>query len=268
MENFTLGMDCKLYFGDALLNGTTSTPETMTWTEADNAQNVTLGGSTGSADITTRASGKWKQSASTHKDASIDGELLWKPGDTFFEAVKDAWLDNTELPLAAMDGDIEDDGVQGLVSNFVVTNFSRSESLEEAAKVSVSFKPSSYTDWYEVDKAAALITVPAYDVLMTAGTGSIDLTVCGANGTVNLAGKKIVTLRVTALAGNANAITVAEGAVTGYAPIDSYSVVLAAGEQAQVKPSEAAAPDVDSTHKILDVTGTLAQGVTVLIQAR
>jgi hypothetical protein len=37
---------------------------------------------------------------------------------------------------------------QGLVSNFVVTNFSRTEPLEDAIKVSVTAKPSSFTQWY------------------------------------------------------------------------------------------------------------------------
>ena len=49
-----------------------------------------------------------------------------------------------------MDGDITTSGNQGLAGNFTVTNFSRSEPLEEAVTVSVTLKPSSYTTWYEV----------------------------------------------------------------------------------------------------------------------
>jgi hypothetical protein len=171
--NFTLGMDCKLFYGAALLNGSSVLPSTpQQWTEADNAQNVTLGGSTGESDITTRASGKWKQSAATHKAATIDTEMLWKPGDAFFEAVKDAWLAGGEIAVAAMDGGIEDSGVQGLASNCVVINFTRTEQLEEAAKVAVSFKPSSFTEWYEVATGA------------TAATGSVTLS--GQPGDANL----------------------------------------------------------------------------------
>jgi len=41
-------------------------------------------------------------------------------------------------------------GSQGVAGNFTVTNFSRNESLEEALTVSVSLKPSSYTNWWLV----------------------------------------------------------------------------------------------------------------------
>jgi hypothetical protein len=37
---------------------------------------------------------------------------------------------------------------QGLAGNFVITNFSRTEPLEDAIKVSVTAKPSSFTQWY------------------------------------------------------------------------------------------------------------------------
>lgn len=49
-----------------------------------------------------------------------------------------------------MDGDIQASGNEGLAGNFSVTNFSRNEPLEEGVTVSVTVKPSSQTEWYEV----------------------------------------------------------------------------------------------------------------------
>jgi len=44
-----------------------------------------------------------------------------------------------------MDGDVGTVGSECLAGNFTVTNFSRSEPLEEGVTVSVTVKPSSFT---------------------------------------------------------------------------------------------------------------------------
>jgi hypothetical protein len=56
---------------------------------------------------------------------------VWDTSDADFAAVRDAWLNNAEIALAVMDGDI-DTMAQGLAGNFVITNFSRTEPLEDA----------------------------------------------------------------------------------------------------------------------------------------
>ena len=152
-ENFVLGKDCKLYFGDVPLDGVTETAATMDWTELDNALDVNLNLSTGEADITTRANNGWKATAATLKEGSVEFEMLWKPTDAGFAAIIAAWLAGSEIPIAALDGAITVEGKKGLVSNCTVTNFSRSEPLEEAVKASVTLKPSSFTEWYTVPAA-------------------------------------------------------------------------------------------------------------------
>ena len=76
--------------------------------------------------------------------------MNWDPADAGFTALQEAWANSDEIAIAAMDGDIATSGSQGLAGNFTVTNFSRSEPLEEAVTVSVTLKPSSYTTWYKV----------------------------------------------------------------------------------------------------------------------
>ena len=152
-ENFTLGKDCKLYFGDTLLDGDTTTAATEDWSEIDNALDVNLNLSNGEADVTTRGNNGWKATAATLKEGSVEFEMLWKPGDAAFDAIIAAWLAGSEIPIAALDGAITTSGKKGLVSNCSVTNFSRSEPLEEAVKVSVTLKPSSFTEWYVVPVA-------------------------------------------------------------------------------------------------------------------
>jgi len=150
MANFVLGMNCKLYYCTTLLDGGSNTPATLSWLEMDNIQDLNQNLETGEADISTRANSGWEATAATLKNGAIEFEALWKPSDTAFEAFKDAWLNATEIAVMALDGSKATSGNQGLASNFSVTNFSRSEPLKEAVKVSVTLKPSSYSEWYKV----------------------------------------------------------------------------------------------------------------------
>ena len=145
--NFILGMDGKLYFDATPL--ASIDPTGATWTELDNVTDVTLNLETGEADITTRANNGWRATASSLKDGSIEFEMVYKPGDAGFDAIEAAWSASGEIAIAAMDGPIATVGSKGLTGNFTVTNFTRTEPLEEAMKVAVTLKPSSYTDWYE-----------------------------------------------------------------------------------------------------------------------
>ena len=79
--------------------------------------------------------------------------MLWKPSDAAFTAILNAWLNAGEIAIAALDGAMDEEGNQGLVSNCTVTSFTRNEPLEEAVTVSVTLKPSSFTVWYTVPAA-------------------------------------------------------------------------------------------------------------------
>jgi len=144
-DNYVLGMDCKLYFNPTAL--TTAPTGAEDWTELSNAKDLDLSVDNGEADITTRANAGWTATAPTLKTGSIDWTMLHLPGDAGFAAIQEAWLNRAEIALACMSGDIETADSEGLISNFVVINFKRNEPLDGAVTVSVSVKPSSYTDW-------------------------------------------------------------------------------------------------------------------------
>jgi len=145
-----LGRQCKLYYSDTLLDGSVNTPASVTWNEIQNVRDLTLNQEKGEADVTTRGSGGFRQTLGTLIDGSVEFEMLWETSDTAFSALQDAFYNDTEIALAVMDGDIDAAGSEGLVSNFSVTSFTRSEALEEGVTVSVTIKPSSYTEWYVV----------------------------------------------------------------------------------------------------------------------
>jgi hypothetical protein len=67
--------------------------------------------------------------------------MVWLPGDAAFDAIQEAFLENTPIEFAVMDGPIATAGSQGLRATFEVFSFTRNENLEEAVTVDVSIKP-------------------------------------------------------------------------------------------------------------------------------
>ena len=142
-----LGMEAKLYFdATPLADG----PSGATWTELTLAKDVTLNLDAGESDVTTRGNAGWRATRAALRAGSIEFELAWDASDTGLEAIRDAYLGGNEIALAAMDGNVATVGSEGLAGNFVITAFNRGEPLEDAITVSVTAKPSSKTQWYEV----------------------------------------------------------------------------------------------------------------------
>ena len=125
-----LGMDAVLNYKTGGVGGGGS------WTELSNVKDVTLSLETGEADITTRANSGWRATVGTLKEASVEFEMVWDTADAGFTAIKDAFFNNTEIGLQVLDGPAG----EGLEADFSITNFSRSEQLEEALIVSVTAK--------------------------------------------------------------------------------------------------------------------------------
>ena len=129
-----LGMEAKLYRN----TGTYAAP---TWVELTNVKDLTLNLEAGEADVTTRGNAGWRATVATLKDGSIEFEMVWDTTDTNFTAIQSAFFNGTDIEFAVMDGDITSSGSQGLRATMSITNFSRSEALEEALMVSVNAKP-------------------------------------------------------------------------------------------------------------------------------
>lgn len=143
MAEFILGMNAKIYHGAA-------GAELSVLTELSNAKDVTLNLEAGEADITTRANAGWRATAPTLRECTVDFEMVWKPGDAGFEAVKTAFLTSGTIELAVLDQDKTESGAQGPKGSFSITSFSRNEPLEEALTVPVSAKLAVWDEWVEI----------------------------------------------------------------------------------------------------------------------
>lgn len=148
MANFTLGLNAKLYRAAALFDGTTdAVVDAATLTEMTNVRDLSISGSTGEADVTTRGANAWRQTASTLRELEMTFEMVHDEADADYLAIIDAWLHNSEIAMVALN-DSTGANSDGPASNWVVTQVDRDESLEEALKVSITVKASSDTQWY------------------------------------------------------------------------------------------------------------------------
>lgn len=143
MATYVLGKDAKLYYG---ANATAL----ASLTEIGNVRDLTLTLTAGEADITTRSNSGWKGTAQGLKEASCEFEMVWNPTDAAFDAVQAAFLAGTTLEFAVLSEARTTVGAKGPKATWSITNFTRTEPLEEAVKVSVSLKLATFTEWVSV----------------------------------------------------------------------------------------------------------------------
>ena len=144
MATYVLGMNAGLYQGAA---GETD-PALMT--ELANVKDVSLSHETGEADITTRGNSGWRATAPTLRECSVEFQMVWRPGDAVFDAIKAAFLSAGTVALAVLDQKRTVIGAQGPLGDFSITNFSRNEALEEAIVADVTAKLARFEEWHEV----------------------------------------------------------------------------------------------------------------------
>jgi len=142
-----LSENAKLYYN----TGTYASP---TWTEITLVKDVTLNLEKDEIDLTTRASGGFKEAADGLIDASVDFNHLWDASDTAFTALQTAFFNKTAEEFLVLDGSSATTGNQGLRATCMILSFTRNEALGEALTVDISIKPVKNTDaapaWYTV----------------------------------------------------------------------------------------------------------------------
>ena len=123
-----LGLNAKLFHGEK---------GSLASNLIDNARDVTLNLEKGEADVSTRGAGGWRQTVATLKEGAVEWTMVWDTDDAAFTAIKNAFFNDDAIALAVLD---KENG-SGLDADFVITNFTRNEPLEEALTVNVTAKP-------------------------------------------------------------------------------------------------------------------------------
>lgn len=127
-----LGLDGKMF------RGTAGAAKADVNIEMKNVKDVTLNMSKGEADITDRSAEGWRVYAATLKEASLEFNINYDTESADYQALANAFLNNTALALFVTDG-----AGSGLLADFVVTQFNKEEPLEEAQTVSVTARPTN-----------------------------------------------------------------------------------------------------------------------------
>jgi Phage tail tube protein len=105
------------------------------WAPIDICRDVTLDMTKGEADLSLRGS-KWRRRRGTLKEGSISMELLYSPGNASYDAIADAFTNDTIMDIALADGLITTPGTNYFRADVEVFGFTRNEPLEDAVTVS------------------------------------------------------------------------------------------------------------------------------------
>lgn len=159
-----IGVNAKLYYlDDARVSWGTETadgvalgvaPEGLE--EIDIVKDITVPVEKEKADVTTRRS-KWKATKGTIRGITIDIQMVYDPADAGLLALQEAFLTDTTIPLAILDGEAEVVGTRGLWADFEVTKMEKGEALADAQMVTFGVEPAYGTvppEWIEVDEPA------------------------------------------------------------------------------------------------------------------
>jgi hypothetical protein len=134
-RSYVLGLDCKVYY---LVGAPTDyATDQLNLVEICVVQDATLSMSAATADATSRCSGGWRATVQSLRDANPSISSLWRPSDAGLAILMDTFLTGGTIAMAFLDNFASQaavptsERITGLYSLFSVTDFSRSEPLEE-----------------------------------------------------------------------------------------------------------------------------------------
>ena len=87
--------------------------------------------------------------AATLRSMSAEIELIFKPGDAGYAALRTAYLTNGQVCLALLTGALSAAESEGPVGNFAVTAFNRTEELEEGVVYTATLKLTKLIEWID-----------------------------------------------------------------------------------------------------------------------
>jgi hypothetical protein len=132
--SFVLGLDSELgYDVDGLEGG-------EAFVLADNIRDLSLNMEKATDDVSVRGGNGFRQMVATLRDGSVEFQMVYDTADAAFTAFHNAFFikANEVIGLFVADGPLATVGTQGLKGDFMVTNFSITQNLEEANKVDVT----------------------------------------------------------------------------------------------------------------------------------
>jgi hypothetical protein len=145
-----LGLDAKLYRlstgtraswgaadGDNVHEG--AAPSSLS--EISNCADLTIGFQSTEANVTVRGMKGWTATTGANKQGPVEFNMVYDLTDANCSALLYAWLNNTSVACAVLDGDKATADVEGFWADFKVVKFQKSENNDGAQMVAVGLKP-------------------------------------------------------------------------------------------------------------------------------
>ena len=145
----------KLGFECVVSRNTGATYASPTWNPIELIKDATLNVTKGEFDVTTRGAVGWGQVRGTIKDVELTFDMAHDNTNADFTALRDAYLNNTQIDLAALDAAANVAGAQGIRATWEILGFSRNENLRDAVTYSITAKPG-----FNVTNPPTWMTVP------------------------------------------------------------------------------------------------------------
>lgn len=133
------GKDFKLY-RDTEANDPYGYWASPSWSLINNVKDVTRGLEKAMADASVRGS-SFRQKVGTLKDLSLDFQMVYDQTDPDLAAFEVAFYDDTNIPMASLDGPIGTVGSAGIRFIAQVAKFEQDEALENVGLVNISLVP-------------------------------------------------------------------------------------------------------------------------------
>lgn len=145
------GKDAVAYLASAALDEV-NTPADATWTEVDNLQDETGNFGADAIDITTRASAKagWTSTAYTTKSGEIKFTFLNETGDVLADALVNAWINTSTVPMMFLSAARTVDGAMGLAANWAV-NLTFNRPVKGVQSVDATLSAQSFQEWVTIE---------------------------------------------------------------------------------------------------------------------
>jgi len=140
-----LGLDCRIYYNAGAFNA-------PAWVLIPHVKDLSIGLTTGEADVSTRGTGGWRAIAQTLKELSIEFKIQAVIGDNTFNALRLTWFERDSIDVLVLDDERTAAGAQGLRAVCQCVDFSREEPLEEGVTYNVVLK-------------ATLVTPPVWTII-------------------------------------------------------------------------------------------------------
>lgn len=125
-----IGWQCKMYYMPTLARSTFA-GDVGSLVEVPDVGDLEVPNEMEEFEVNIRRMGGFKAGIPTIRDVGLEFDLLKNTDDAGYNAIQDAFLARTTIPLAVLDGAKATSGTQGVYADFYVMKFGEPQNVKE-----------------------------------------------------------------------------------------------------------------------------------------